>query len=85
MPVPSSELGPLPNSLYLPQAIVYHPPEPKGGGAHSPAGEGVGESQFEQQKSLALCLLCATIPQRYRVRNWYFLTRTEARKIYHQV
>jgi hypothetical protein len=38
------------------------PPAPgtKGGGAHSPAGEGLGESQFLRlEKSLALCLLCA--------------------------
>jgi hypothetical protein len=32
---------------------------PKGGGAHSPAGKGLGESQFWLlEKSLALCLLC---------------------------
>ncbi len=36
------------------------PPVPKGGGAHSPAAKGVGESQFQQlEKRLALCLLCA--------------------------
>jgi hypothetical protein len=38
------------------------PPESnrKGGGARSPGGEGVGESQFQRlEKSLALCLLCA--------------------------
>jgi hypothetical protein len=35
-------------------------PEPKRGEGHSPAGEGLGESQFRQlEKSLALCLLCA--------------------------
>ncbi len=35
------------------------PPEPKGGGEHSPAGEGWGESQFRRlEKGLALCLLC---------------------------
>jgi hypothetical protein len=35
------------------------PPGPKGGGAHSPAAKGVGESQFQQlEKRLALCLLC---------------------------
>ncbi len=41
------------------------PPEPKGGGvAHSPAGEGVGESLFRRlEKSLALCLLCAYRPR----------------------
>jgi len=37
------------------------PPGTKGGGAHLPACEGFGESQFRRQekKSLALCLLCA--------------------------
>ncbi len=36
------------------------PPGPKGGGAHSPAAKGVGESQFQRlEKRLALCLLCA--------------------------
>jgi hypothetical protein len=31
-----------------------------GGGAHSPAAKGVGESQFQRlEKRLALCLLCA--------------------------
>ncbi len=36
------------------------PPGTKGGGAHSPAGERLGESQFRRlEKSLALCLLCA--------------------------
>jgi hypothetical protein len=35
------------------------PPGTKGGGAHSPAGEGLGESQFRRlEKSLALYLLC---------------------------
>ncbi len=35
------------------------PPGPKGGGAHSPAAKGVGESQFQRlDKRLALCLLC---------------------------
>ena len=34
-------------------------PGPKGGGAHSPAAKGVGESQFQRlEKRLALCLLC---------------------------
>ncbi len=33
---------------------------PGSGGAHSPAGDGLGESQFRRlRKSLALCLLCA--------------------------
>jgi hypothetical protein len=36
------------------------PPGPTGGGAHSPAAKGVGESQFQRlEKRLALCLLCA--------------------------
>ncbi len=35
------------------------PPGPKGGGAHSPAAKGVGESQFHRlEKRLALYLLC---------------------------
>jgi hypothetical protein len=36
------------------------PPGPKGGGGeHSPAAKGVGESQFQRlEKRLALCLLC---------------------------
>ncbi len=35
------------------------PRGPKGGGAHSPAAKGVGESQFQRlEKRLALCLLC---------------------------
>jgi hypothetical protein len=40
------------------------PPLPKGGGgAHSPAAKGVGESQFQRlEKRLALCLLCAFHP-----------------------
>jgi hypothetical protein len=34
-------------------------PGTKGWGAFSPAGEGLGESQFRRlEKSLALCLLC---------------------------
>ena len=41
------------------------PPGPKGGGAHSPAAKGVGESQFQRlEKRLALCLLCAPSPLR---------------------
>ncbi len=37
------------------------PPVPKGGGAHSPAAKGVGESQFQRlEKRLALCLFCGT-------------------------
>ncbi len=35
------------------------PTGPKGGGAHSPAAKGVGESQFQRlEKRVALCLLC---------------------------
>ncbi len=42
-----------------PQVSVPSPPGPKGGGAHSPAAKGVGESQFQRlEKRLALCLLC---------------------------
>ncbi len=38
------------------------PPGPKGGGAHSPAAKGVGESQFQRlEKCFALCLLCVYI------------------------
>jgi hypothetical protein len=53
--VPSSELGlshPLSRRRVSPSLGI------KGGGAHSPAGEGLGESQFRRlEKSLALCLL----------------------------
>jgi hypothetical protein len=39
------------------------PPVPKGGGAHSPAAKGVGESQFQRlEKRLALCPLCGSHP-----------------------
>jgi hypothetical protein len=45
---------------------VCPPPVPKGGGAHSPAAKGVGESQFQRlEKRLALCLLCGMNPQRF--------------------
>ncbi len=38
------------------------PPKPKGGGAHSPAAKGLGESQFRRlEKRLALCLLCVPV------------------------
>ncbi len=44
---------------HLPQASVPPPPEPKGGDAHSPAGEGVGGVPFPTtRESLALCPLC---------------------------
>ncbi len=38
----------------LPQASVTSelPPESKGGGTHSPAGEGVGESQFRRLEKM---------------------------------
>jgi hypothetical protein len=45
----------------LPQASVYPPPPPnRGGGARSPAGEGVGESQFGrlEKKLSTLSTLC---------------------------
>jgi hypothetical protein len=41
--VPSSELG-----LSQPLSRQRVCPEPKGGGAHSPAGEGLGESKFRR-------------------------------------
>jgi hypothetical protein len=59
--VPASEL--LDSPTPLSPASVPLPPEPNwgAGGAHSPAGEGLGESQFRRlEKSLALCLLCVT-------------------------
>jgi len=53
--VPSSELGlsqPLSRQRVCPSSQNRV-------GAHSPAGEGLGESQFRRlEKSLALCLLC---------------------------
>jgi hypothetical protein len=55
--VPSSELGLQPLSCHA--ASVPLPSEPEGGGAHSPAGEGLGLSQFRRlEKSLVLCPLC---------------------------
>ncbi len=39
-------IGNLPTPLS--PASVPLPPEPKGGGAHSPTGEGLGESQFRR-------------------------------------
>jgi hypothetical protein len=55
--VPSSELG---LSHLLSRQRVYPSLRyQRGGGAHSPAGKGLGESQFRRlEKSLALCLLC---------------------------
>ncbi len=43
----------------LAASVCALPPGPKGGGAHSPAAKGVGESQFQRlEKRIALCLLC---------------------------
>ncbi len=54
---PLAGIGTLPPPLS--PASVPLPLEPKGWGANSPAGEGLGESQFRRlEKSLALCLLC---------------------------
>jgi hypothetical protein len=51
-PLAAGECAPPPSECAL-------PPGPKGGGAHSPAAKGVGESQFQRlEKPLALCLLC---------------------------
>ncbi len=48
-------IGTLPTPLS--QRMCPFPPEPGGGGAHSPACEGLGESLFRRlEKSLALCL-----------------------------
>ncbi len=58
--VPSSELG-LSQPLSRQRLCFLCPllPEPGGGGAHSLAGEGLGDSQFRRlEKSLALCQLC---------------------------
>jgi hypothetical protein len=53
--VPSSELG---LSQPLSRQRVCPSPQNQGGeGEHSPAGEGLGESQFRRlEKSLAFCL-----------------------------
>jgi hypothetical protein len=53
-------IGTLPVPTPLSPASVAPPPGTKGEGAHSPAGEGLGESRFRRlEKSLALvCLLC---------------------------
>jgi hypothetical protein len=54
------------------------PPGPKGGGAHSPAAKGVGESQFQRlEKRLALCLLCGirgTLP--FNLQLQFFLVKS---------
>jgi hypothetical protein len=52
-------IGTLPTPLS--PASVPLPPEPKGGGGHSPVGEGLGEclsNSDDWRKRLALCLLC---------------------------
>ncbi len=47
-------------TLPTPLSPASVPLPPEGGGAHSPADEGLGESQFRRlEKNLALCLLCA--------------------------
>jgi hypothetical protein len=43
---PLVKIGTLPTPLS--PASVPLPPEPGGGGAHSPAGDGLGESQFRR-------------------------------------
>ncbi len=53
----------------LPQASVPSPPEPKGGGAHSPAAKGVGESQFRRlEKKLS------TLPTLWFCLTFYFFS-----------
>ncbi len=61
MYVPSLELG-LPHPFIRKRVCPLPPPGPKGGGgAHSPAAKGVGESQFQRlEKRLVLCLLCGS-------------------------
>jgi hypothetical protein len=54
--VPSSELG---LSQPLSRQRVCPSPQNRGGGAHSPAGEGLGESQ---SNDLRKSLLCACAP-----------------------
>jgi hypothetical protein len=50
------------------------PPGPKGGGAHSPAAKGVGESQFQRlEKRLALCLLCGNAASKVLSHSLYTL------------
>jgi hypothetical protein len=46
-------------TLPTPRSPASVPLSPETEGVHSPAGEGLGESQFRRlEKSLALCLLC---------------------------
>ncbi len=65
--VPSSELGLSPPPLS--RQRVCPSPQNRGGGAHSPAGEGLGESQIRRlEESLALCLLCGLmIPEKKKL------------------
>jgi hypothetical protein len=52
--------GTLPSPSFASECVP--PPGTKGGGAHSPAGKGLGESQFRRlEKGLALCLLCVSM------------------------
>ncbi len=55
--VPASELGL--SYSFSRQRVCPSPQNQRVGAAHSPAGEGLGESQFRRlEKSLAICLLC---------------------------
>ncbi len=61
----------------LPPASLYPPPpmSQKRGVTHSPAGEGMGESQFRRlEKSLALCLLCTSAHTGRQNTVGYFFT-----------
>ena len=52
--VPSSELGLSQSQPLSPESVPF-PPERGGGGAHSPAGEGLGESKFRRlEKKLSI-------------------------------
>jgi hypothetical protein len=55
----------------LPQASVPLPPEPKGGGAQLPAGEGMGEYQFRrlEKKLSTLPTLCTKDSLRVPIQN----------------
>jgi hypothetical protein len=57
-----------PNPTHAIASVPF--PQNPGGGAHSPAGEGLGESQFRRlENSLALCLLCGALSQYCHLRN----------------
>jgi hypothetical protein len=63
--VPSSELGPP-----SPTSECVSPPGTKGGGTHSPAGEGEGgPNSDDRRKSLALSLLCESYINRWPDRH----------------